>query len=125
MNAKKKKTIQEVVEDATKTVAEVADDVVTAAEPTVTAVVKEVTEKAAPVVSKAKTAGKAAVSALIPEMYIQMGGKEYDCTVLADRCKASYRETHKNPICSVKIYVKPEDSAAYYVINGEDGKIEL
>ena len=42
-----------------------------------------------------------------------------------DRAKADYRTTHKVGVQSCKVYVKPEEGAAYYVINKVSGKLEL
>ena len=42
-----------------------------------------------------------------------------------DRAKADYRATHKVGVQSCKVYVKPEEDAAYYVINKVSGKLEL
>ena len=42
-----------------------------------------------------------------------------------DRAKADYRSTHKVGVQSCKVYVKPEEDAAYYVINKVSGKLDL
>ena len=39
--------------------------------------------------------------------------------------RADYRLTHKTGIHSCKVYIKPEENAAYYVINRVEGKIPL
>ena len=39
--------------------------------------------------------------------------------------KADYRLTHKVGVQSCKIYVKPEEEAAYYVVNKVGGKLPL
>ena len=39
--------------------------------------------------------------------------------------KADYRATHKVGVQSCKIYVKPEEEAAYYVVNKVGGKLPL
>ena len=39
--------------------------------------------------------------------------------------KADYRTTHKVGVQSCKVYVKPEEGMAYYVINKVSGKLEL
>ena len=44
---------------------------------------------------------------------------------IIDRAKADYRTTHKVGVQSCKVYVKPEEGAAYYVINKFSGKLEL
>ena len=51
--------------------------------------------------------------------------KQYNITDLVDRAKADYRLTHKVGVQSCKIYVKPEEEAAYYVVNKVGGKLPL
>ena len=55
---------------------------------------------------------------LSPEIYVEFAGKQYNITDLVDRAKADYRLTHKVGVQSCKIYVKPEEEAAYYVCKG-------
>ena len=62
---------------------------------------------------------------LAPELYVEAGDKQYNITDIIDRAKADYRSTHKVGVQSCKVYVKPEESAAYYVINKVSGKLDL
>mgnify|MGYP000030177802 FL=1 len=62
---------------------------------------------------------------LAPEVYVEYSGKQYNITDLVDRAKADYRATHKVGVQSCKIYVKPEEEAAYYVVNKVGGKLPL
>ena len=62
---------------------------------------------------------------LSPEIYVEFAGKQYNITDLVDRAKADYRATHKVGVQSCKIYVKPEEEAAYYVVNKVGGKLPL
>ena len=62
---------------------------------------------------------------LAPELYVEFSGKQYNVTDIIDRAKADYRATHKVGVQSCKVYVKPEEDAAYYVINKVSGKLEL
>ena len=62
---------------------------------------------------------------LSPEVYVEFSGKQYNITDLVDRAKADYRLTHKVGVQSCKVYVKPEEEAAYYVINKVSGKLPL
>lgn len=62
---------------------------------------------------------------LSPELYVEFGDKQYNITDIVDRAKADYRTTHKVGVQSCKIYVKPEEAAAYYVINKVAGKLDL
>ena len=62
---------------------------------------------------------------LAPELYVEFSGKQYNVTDIIDRAKADYRATHKVGVQACKVYVKPEEDAAYYVINKVSGKLEL
>lgn len=59
--------------------------------------------------------------------YVQFAGMEVAVDELHEKAKAAFRAEHKRmPIKSINLYVKPEDHAAYYVINDEyTGKVEL
>ena len=74
---------------------------------------KKAPAKKAP--AKTTTAKKEVVT----ETYIQYAGQETLTAELLTKVKAAYvAEGHKeSAIKSVKLYVKPEDSAVYYVIN--------
>ena len=64
-----------------------------------------------------KTAAKAPARRgrppLAPELYVELNGKQYNITDVIDRAKAC------------KVYVKPEEGTAYYVINKVSGKLDL
>ena len=62
---------------------------------------------------------------LAPELYVELNGKQYNITDVIDRAKADYRATHKVGVQSCKVYVKPEEGTAYYVINKVSGKLDL
>ena len=63
------------------------------------------------------------------ELYIQYAGKEVTEKEIMDRVKEIWTKELGNKVkdmITVKVYVKLEDSAAYYVINDEvTGRIEL
>lgn len=80
------------------------------------------TEKAA---KTGKTAAHRGRPPLSPEVYVEFSGKQYNITDLVDRAKADYRLTHKVGVQSCKVYVKPEEEVAYYVINKVSGKLPL
>lgn len=87
----------------------------------------------APAVASAETKTRKSAKAparrgrppLAPELYVEFGNKQYNITDIIDRAKADYRLTHKVGVQSCKVYVKPEEEAAYYVINKVSGKLEL
>ena len=95
-------------------------------------------EKATPKAAKAAKADKAAKPTtktgktahrgcppLAPGGYVEYSGKQYNITDLVDRAKADYRLTHKVGVQSCKVYIKPEEEAAYYVVNKVSGKLPL
>lgn len=63
------------------------------------------------------------------EMFLQFDGKEYTEKDIFQKVKEVWTKVLKNKVGDmkdVKIYLKPEESAAYYVINEDtSGKIEL
>ena len=63
-----------------------------------------------------------------PEVYIQFSGNESIVDAITKKAKDQFiAEGHKEEdIKSLKIYLKPEDNAAYYVVNDENaGKVDL
>lgn len=77
--------------------------------------------------AKVRAAEKARAENLKPELVLQYQGSETDLTALAEAAKAEFRDAHKRTlVTALKIYVKPEDQMAYYVINETfEGKIPL
>ena len=87
--------------------------------------VKETVKKAAK-----KTAAKTTKKAeLKTEFFLQFSGKEYTEKEILKKVKDVWTKDLKNKVGDmkdVKIYLKPEESAAYYVVNGDTtGKIDL
>ena len=90
-------------------------------------------EKAVKTVKKAaakKTAAKTTKKAdLKTEFFLQFSGKEYTEKEILKKVKDVWTKDLKNKVGDmkdVKIYLKPEESAAYYVVNGDTtGKIDL
>lgn len=113
--------VEEMVEDAGKTAKKVAARAKRQ--------VKTAAEKAAPAAAEAKKAvrktGKKVAAALIPEVYIQWNGVEVNMAELVEQAKADFKAQHDDLILSCRVYVKPQDGAAYYVINDTEGKIAL
>ena len=125
--AKKVEEAKETVKEATKAVAE------TKAEP---AKVEEKAEKktekkAAPkkTVAKKAPAKKAPkAEAAAPEVYIQCFGRDGSLQTVEERIKAAFVEQgHRaSSIKSMKVYLKPEEHSAYYVINDNfAGRVDL
>ena len=69
---------------------------------------------------------KAQAESMKPDVYVQFEGGEAVINDLIEAAKANFRKERKRAaIIEFKLYVKPEERAAYYVINGSsEGKIE-
>lgn len=110
---------------AKKTAKETADTVKKTAKETSTVAKKAVKETAATV---KKTAKKEYTKAALKETFIQVNGQEYKQSEILQKVEESFLAAG-NKITAMKnlqLYVKPEDGAAYYVVNGEiTGKVEL
>lgn len=83
---------------------------------------KETTKKAAP--AKKTTTKKAAPAKKkeverVEEVYLQFGSLEVTTKEVLDKAKQAYvAEGHReSSIKSIRLYLKPEESMAYYVIN--------
>lgn len=73
-------------------------------------------EKAA--AAKARAESKAKADSLKPAFIMQFRGSDVDLSTLAEAAKADFRQTKKRtPITDLKLYIKPEEHTAYYVIN--------
>ena len=63
------------------------------------------------------------------EMFLQFAGKEFSEKEIYAKVKEVWTKVLKNKVGDlkeVKIYLKPEENAAYFVVNGEvSGKVEL
>ena len=77
----------------------------------------------------AKTAKKAAARVRKPttKIFLQYYGKEISQEELSNRVLEQFKEMYEDVHAKkLEIYLKPEDNAAYYVINSEyTGKIDL
>ena len=86
--------------------------------------------------TKAKTPAKAAekqttakttrATAPVETVKVQFGGDEYDFDEIRKAVEADYKSKFKGKVKTIEFYIKPEDKAVYYVINGDfSDKIEL
>ena len=58
----------------------------------------------------------------VTEVYVQYWGKEIHTSEVADRIKKIWTEDmgkKASELKELKIYIKPEDNGAHYVINGD------
>ena len=110
---------------AKKTVEEKSATAKEAAVETVEAVKKTAKETAANVKNTAK---KEYTKAALKETYIQANGCEYKESEILAKVERAYVDAG-NKLTSMKslqLYIKPEDGAAYYVINADfTGKVDL
>ena len=73
-----------------------------------------------------KPAAKTAKAAPKETIKIQFGADEYDFAEIKKAVEADYKSKVKGRIKNVEIYIKPEDKAVYYVVNGDfSDKIDL
>lgn len=73
-------------------------------------------EKAA--AAKARAESKAKADSLKPAVVVQFQGSEADVDALTEAAKADFRQVKKRtPITDLKLYIKPEERMAYYVVN--------
>lgn len=84
-------------------------------------------DEVATTVTKAKRAVKKAAAPAKPEVYLQFADKEVDTKAVVDAARAAFKaEVGRVAVKSCKVYLKPDESAAYYVINDDfTGKIDL
>ena len=129
---KKLETKAAVLVDTPEVQAEEVKETVKKAAKKVAAKAEDTAEKAVKTVKKAakKTAAKTTKKAdLKTEFFLQFSGKEYTEKEILKTVKDVWTKDLKNKVGDmkdVKIYLKPEESAAYYVVNGDTtGKIDL
>ena len=113
---------KEVKAEETKTVkAEEAK----AAKTTAKAAEAKTTETAKKAPAKKTTARKTPAkraAVVTEEVYLQYAGKEFSSADLTAKVKEIWKEMGKKAadLKDIKVYVKPEENAAYYVINNEE-----
>ena len=82
-------------------------------------------EKAA--AARARAEEKAKANNLKPEVFVQFQEGESSIEALIEAAKADFHATKKRTlVTAMKLYVKPEEHTAYYVINESyEGKISF
>lgn len=110
--------ISEKVNEAAEKAAEIAVEKAAETKTAVKAAAKKTVEKAEAAKKTAK-AKKAEKAPLVPEIKLQFAGNEVDEEEIMNAIKNKYAsEGHRiGAIKSLQIYLKPEENAAYYVIN--------
>lgn len=129
-NTKSEETIAPVAEVKTeetiKTIAEPAEAPKTEA-PKAEAKTEKAAKKPAAKKNAEKPAEKKAADKA-SKVVIQFAGKEFNSEEIVEKCKAAYKGDSRKQVKTIDVYVKPEESRAYYVVNGkaEEGSfIEL
>ena len=86
-------------------------------------------EKKAPAKKAAVKKPAAKKAEVKTEIFLQFADKEYTEKEIFQKVKEIWTKVLKNKVGDmkdVKIYLKPEESAAYYVVNGDTtGKVDL
>ena len=75
--------------------------------------------------AKARAEEKAKADNLKPEIFVQFQDSETTVDALVELAKADFHQIKKRTlITAMKLYIKPDEHMAYYVINGShEGKI--
>ncbi|NLZ46608.1 MAG: hypothetical protein GX896_07960 [Clostridiales bacterium] len=112
-----KAEVKETIDKAEKIVKKAVEK----ATPAAKKIVKKADGAAKKAVNKAKQVTKAATSPSSKEnIILEFDGKAISTTDIVSLVKKNYKDNGgKAAIKSLEIYVKPEDSAAYYVINNK------
>ena len=126
MATKKTEEVKETVKKAAKATTAAAKKATGTAKKATTTAAKKATGTAKKAASTAKKATEKVATKV--NTYVEFGGKQIATEELTDKVREAYKaEGGKGRIKSIEIYIKPEESAAYYVINGnaEGKKIDL
>lgn len=111
--------VNEVAEKAAEIAVEKAAETKTAVKAAAKKTAEKKTAEKVGTAKKTAAAKKAEKAPLIPEIKIQFAGNEADEDEIVNAIKNKYvSEGHRaSAIKSLQIYLKPEENAAYYVIN--------
>lgn len=117
-----------------KELKEEVNELVDAAKKVGKSATKQATEKGKEVASKVKK-GATDLKDKVVDIFtntsvhtcLQLGSLELDVEKIVEQVKEDYRRTNStNEVNDLNLYIKPEDNAVYYVINGmAAGKVDL
>ena len=91
-------------------------------EPAKKTAAKKTTTRKTTAAKKTTTKTAAKTTETVTEVYVQYWGKEIHTSEVADRIKKIWTEDmgkKASELKDLKIYIKPEDNGAHYVINGD------
>ena len=83
---------------------------------------EKVTEKATKTTKRTTTRRSTVKKEVKETVFVQYAGQEYDINEIRAAVKKAWTEEtgkKESDITEIQIYVKPEEAAAYYVVNGE------
>lgn len=118
----KEAAAKESVAKTVETAAKKAEDTVKKAEDTVKKAARKTTAK------KTATKKAAAKPEMVPEVFVQFNGNEDGVKDVIERAKAAFVADGHRPssIKTLQVYLKPEEYAAYYVVNDKyAGRVNL
>ena len=77
--------------------------------------------------AKIRAAEKEKADHLKPSFVLQYQGEDIDLDGIADAAKAAFKaEKKRTLVTDLKIYLKPQERVAYYVVNGSfSGKLDM
>lgn len=85
---------------------------------------KTTAAKKAPAAKKTAAAKKPAEKKVVT--VVEFAEKQVDVENVVEACKADFKANNKGNVRTINVYIKPEDNAAYYVVNGKvNGKVDL
>ena len=87
---------------------------------------KPMTQEQKDAMARGRAEKKKQAENMKPVVYVQYQDGEGDVAAIIDAVKEQFREVKKRTrITDMKLYIKPEERAAYFVINEKfDGKVE-
>ena len=127
--------MKQAVEEAKKDASKVVDEIKEQAKPVVERAkrgTRKAAEKTAETAAKAKTAvekaaRKAVTGEITPVVYVQYMGEEEKVEDLVAAAKAAFSAEYAHTkVTDLRLYIKPEERAAYYVVNEKfAGKVDF
>ena len=87
---------------------------------------KPMTQEQKDAMARGRARKKQQAENMKPEVYVQYQDGECDVAAIVAAAREQFREVKKRTrITDMKVYIKPEERAAYFVINETfDGKVE-
>jgi len=127
---KGRKNVQETVEEVKLETAQAVEELraeVGKAVEEVKPVVKRAVKATRQTAEKAKLAAQKAVAGEASVVYVQYQGAEVKVDDLLAAAKAAFAAEHpRTKVTGIRLYVKPEEHAAYYVVNEKfAGRVEF